>query len=1308
MKNGGAGTPPSEYAPFRLWSKRWERDDFATLLSKLTKLSKVMNKNGEPKQAVLFIMRLLLLQSLLLLTCISCCFAGKADGQEVLDKKVSLNLPGREIKYVLRSITASTAIGFTYSNNILPGKQKVTVIANEEKLGEVLEKIFKPLHISFEVIGQQIVLKKDASQTVTGTGLLPADPSENPFKLILGTVVGPDGTPLQGVSVTVAGTTRGTTTDEKGHFQLQANEGDMLIFSSVGFVIYRAKVGASGEINVTLTKSENSMGEVVVTALGISKQKRAVGYAMEQISGKEVQASNSPNVIDALHGKMADVMVTDPNGDGSGTSHIVIRGNNVLSPDGDNQPLIIVDGVQINNQSSYSSTGESPYASQNVVDANRNNTNSGQDWGSGVNDINAYDIESMSVLKGPAAAALYGFRGANGAIIITTKKGSQKKGLGIEYNFSYMATKIYKTQDFQNEFGVGPGGNPEIYSGAQNGANYSALSYGILPFPTDASGTKLSPYMSGDPSESWGPKMDGTLVKWWDGKMHPFSPIPESQVVKDVFRTGSTVSHNVSFSGASDKGTIRLSFTRLDFMSILPNVDRYMNTVNLGGSLFVSKRVKTNVAISYFDGQRHNAGFLGDDYNGASPVSVFKNLSYYWPRGYNLGLEKNNYQNADGTINYNGFPNSNNFASTLGYYPYNGNGGAGSFYWSRYNDNTERQERRIIGSISLAYDITDWLNLTVTSGIDDQNVDNETKNKPWDETGILNGSYSRLTGTLIRQNNDALLTYHKEDIADMFDIRAVAGASTLSINDYSNSASSGTWVQPFQYTLNNNSFGTPQSATEAYNQQQTNSVYGFIDAGYKKFLYLDVTGRNDWASTLPVNHWSYFYPSVSGSFVFSELMKKRPSWFNFGKIKAALSKAANPPLPYIINNYYNPTVFAGQPAATLPTTVPPLNLVPQTAKSFELGTTLQFIENRISLDFTVYSTHSINQIYSPPLAASTGATGQTTNAGELDNKGYSVILKLSPIRTKDFSWDVNFNMNHNKSVVESIGNGATYLELGNIWGGNGPTIAARPGDAYGTIYGWGYVYDPATNKPILDAQGQFYQTTGMIPFTMQHGRAYYDPKAGTTGRVPVGNATPRWTGGVNTTLKYKNFSLYGLVDIKMGGDMWFGDYGTAMTQGLSPRTLYEREGHGLPLQVTDPTGATHTYNIGVIKPGVTVDPSNTQNFIANNNVVSYIYKYAEYSNWGAGLLTSNAVMDDSWVSLRELSVSYDLPADMVRKTKIFQNLSVSLVGRNLFYIYSNAPDHINPLSNGAGNAQGIEFGTAPRQRNYGVSIRTAF
>src|SRR5580658_672197 len=603
-----------------------------------------MNKNGKPKQAVLFIMRVSLLQIFLVLSYISYALPGTATGQEILDKKVSLNLPSKEIRAVLKAIAASTEIGFTYSNDVLQSRQKITVIANDERLGDLLPRILSPLHISFEVIGHQIVLKKDLA--AINAANRPGAPA---FRPITGTVIGADGAPLPGVSVTISGTTHGTTTDAKGYFSIEAKDGDILVFSSVGYDIYKATIGTTSNLSITLKKTESQMGEVVVTALGIKREARALGVSNQQISGNDVIKADPPNISEGLIGKAAGLNVTVPNGVEGSSTRIVIRGNNSLL--GNNQPLIVVDGVMIDNEPILPQ-GQS-LTQQNLLGQNTDvSQNQSVDYGSFLNTLNADDIETFNILKGPTAAALYGARGANGVILITTKKGTKHKGLGIDYNFADRWNQPYRFIKTQHEYGMGMAdalysANPGFYttSGGQPRETSSNDFYGarsVIP-----GGGNWWNYI-GFPGDgaSWGQKAEGQQILWWDGTERPYTGNPN--IFKSFYRTGNTMTHNVSFSGGGDVGTVRVSYTRTDNDAITYSSNFHQTVFNVGSSLNVSSRVKVEATISYLNLVRENVPNVYGESSSSSGVGYI--TDYMIPMDYKP-LERGLAVNKDGSQN---------------------------------------------------------------------------------------------------------------------------------------------------------------------------------------------------------------------------------------------------------------------------------------------------------------------------------------------------------------------------------------------------------------------------------------------------------------------------------------------------------------------------------------------------------------------------------------------------------------------------------------------------------------------------------
>jgi len=1251
-----------------------------------------MNKNGELKHALLFIMRVTLLNILLAVSLTSYTFANHADGQEILDKKVSLNLPSKEIRAVLKTIAAYTEVGFTYSSNILPGKQKITVVANDERLGDVLTKIFSPLNISYEVIGKQIILKKNGAKEISQ--LQNTNDALEAFRPITGTVLSADGTALQGVTVSIAGTTKGTVTDDKGNFTIQANEGDILVFSSVGYVETKIKVGVSSSISLTLKKSDNSMTEVVVTALGIKREAKSLGYSNQKVTGNDVIKADPPNIAQGLMGKAAGLNITIPNGVEGSSSRIVIRGNNSLL--GNNQPLIVVDGVMVDNEQIL--PGGQNLSTSFLLGTNgtRDVANEGGavDYGSFLNTVNADDVESYNILKGPTAAALYGARGANGVILITTKKGSKQKGLGLNYSLSDRWNDPYRFMKLQHEYGAGmtttlysanppfvtnsSGADREFTENDQYGTYQNIPGggpfYNYIGFPGDGA--------------SWGPKMQGQPLVWWDGTTRPYNANPN--IFKDFYKTGHTTTNNVSFSGGGDVGTLRASYTRTANDAITYNSNYTQNVFNIGSSLNVSKKVKAEVSVSYTNINRLNAPDIYGENNG--PVSangltssgVGYITTYHLPADYKA-LEKGLSFNPDGSLN--------TFVTNNPPYP---SSSVENYWWNTYNNNTQFTHNQLLGSIKLTADILPWLNASGHVGEDYFTNQFETKDKPIDAAGLL-GGYANDLSTVSTQNIDGLLTAHKEDLVKDFDASFSIGASYYHNKLYDLAQKNpGPFNYPFTYNITNyagtNPFPMP---TENRSESEINSVYGLLNLSYKKYLFLDVSGRNDWSSTLPSSKWSFFYPSASLSFVFTDALKLDAikNWLSYGKLRIAEAASANGYIPYQTIFTYSPVTTNGYTTGlSVPSTLPSVSIQPQQARSFEIGTDLGFLNNRINFNFTYYNIYSYNQILPVSIATSSGADALTINTGALRNRGIEFIINASIVREKNFSWDIAINGAHNSNKVVSIAAGVNQLTLGSWFGGDGVNMNVKVGDNYGSIYGYDYLYQNGQkvvnliygdgtntgNGPVLGAQ---YATSAAF--------------------VKIGNATPKITGGIGNTFSYKNLSLYIMTDFSIGGQIWSGDYATIMGQGEAPETTKERDGHGLPYTFPDGT----TANVGVILPGVTPDGK------TNTTVVNSWWKYAgNYQSWdNQPIVRSNSIFTNSWGKLRELSLTYRLPVAVVSKTKIFQSLALSLIGRDLFYLFTKLPDRLNPEGlTGTTNIQGIQFGELPGVRSFGFSVKAGF
>lgn len=1082
------------------------------------------------------------------------------------------------------------------------------------------------------------------------------------MRSISGTVISSDdNSPLPGVSVIIKGTIRGTSTDFDGEFKLDGiKESDFLVFNFIGYEDLEVSVGSKTEFSITLEVATNDLNEVVVTALGVKRQKREIGYSTDKVETDVIVRSSSPNVVNAIIGRSAGVQVSQSNGVDGGSTRVIIRGNNNLT--GNNQPLIVVDNVPLDNTPGLENIGR------------------GVDWGNGIADINPEDIETYNILKGGAASALYGSRGANGVILITTKRGKKQQGLGITYNFTHKVIQPYRYREVQNTYGAG---GPISLSGPS-----FPMSGDTLLYPGVYGNSSLILNENGDQTStaeefgyygsavSWGPKMDGQMVRWWDGEMRAYSPQPDNY--KSVYQNGSTQTHNISATGGNEIGTIRVSLTRQDHKSIIENSDFDRTTIGFGATMNISKKVKADVSMSYVKYNRLNSPMIGEEYN-----SFSKGYLYSWPRSYQ-GIDRQSYMNADGSRNaQEGYPFND-------VDPY--------LWWNYYKNSTEMQRDKYFGALSLSYDITPWLNLLGRVGRDFSLEQYEARRSPTDVIGLIDGYYAN---SLKRVNSDiyeVYLTAEKELIPDLI-VKFTAGANQWNDNRYGIGGRSGTWYYPNMYTFNNltestyiDSLGqiilqhpgdlpSDVRATEYIRQERNNSAFAFLNLSYKNYLFLELTGRNDWSSTLPEGNNSYFYPSISLSFVASDAfdIQKHIPWLNFVKIRGGIAKTATDAEPYQLDFYYGTGLFGGQQSSSFPDVIPPYNLKPQRVNSYETGINLGFFNNRIDCDFTYYYMYSYDQILPGlPIPTSSGAPAITTNEGIVTNRGWELNINAVPIRTKDILFRTGFNFYGNRNHVVSLGDDADIFPLADIWGLNGPAMALREGDEYGTIYGYDYVYHE-NGKPILDETGTHYLITDT--------------------RVPIGNASPDFLGGWSTSFSYKGFVLSTLIDAKIGGDIYAGSYVINLQTGQSPETLLEREGGGLPY--TDPEG--NTSNVGVVLDGVYEDGT------PNDKVVHYYYKYLPNAGGWGKFLSTPGIVENSWVKMREVSLSYTIPEKLIRKTKVFQKLTLSIVGRDLFYIYTTLPDKINPEGiMGSGNAQGFEWASMPSTRSFTFGISASF
>ena len=1053
-----------------------------------------------------------------------------------------------------------------------------------------------------------------------------------------------NGDPLIGVSIFIKDSQGlGTISDIDGNFQLEVpDQNAVLIFSFLGYEDKEVIVGENNSLNISLAESAQQLNEIVVTALGIKRQKRELGYSTESFGGEELTLSNAPNLVNALSGKSAGVQVTTANGVDGGTTRFVIRGNNNI--DANNQPLIVVDGVPLENDPGLTNIGR------------------GVDWGSAINNINPNDIQDINILKGPTASALYGSRGANGVVLITTKRGRKQKGIGISYNVTHKIIQPFYYRDVQNVFGAGGPTSelePTLPTNADGVFIYPRETHSLSGPKGRATTESFGFYSTG---VSWGPRMEGQQVLWWDGEMRSFDPQPDN--LKLFFGNGKTTTHNLSFSGGGKMGTMRVSLTRTDHDAIIPNSKYDQTTVNLGSRLDISPKVHADISMSYINYNRLNSPTLGDN----NESSFGKGILYSWPRSYK-GLEKDINILPDGTRNDYG-----------GQYPFDFS--PPHLWWNTFNNNTVLSRNKLIGALALTYDVTPWLNITGRMGTDFTLNQFETRNKPIDNLGLLNGFYSNELGRDVVRNNEFLFSAYKDKfLHSKFNTRISFGGTQWSRDQYGLRGRSGKWVNPWLNAFNNyeDILNSPVLGEYRY-EKKINSFYGFLNLSYDDFAFLEITGRNDWTSSLPPGSNSYFYPSASLSFIPTKAFDlKNLEWLSFWKIRGAVAQTATDTDPYQVDFVYSTGNFGGNQTASLPTTIPPIALKPQKANSYEIGTTLGLFNDKLNLDLTYYYIKSFDQILDSPLPSSSGAKEIRINTGKLENKGIEAILNFTLIENRQFFWQTGLNFSRNRNYVVSLGEGAKILELADIWGLNGPAIAVREGEEYGTIVGYDYVYNESTGQPILSEDGSLYKIS--------------------ESRVPIGNASPKFIGGWTMRLGYKGFNLSTLVDTKWGGDIYAGSYVIGVQTGQSPETLPERMGSGLPF--TDPAG--NVRNVGIVLPGVYEDGT------TNDKIVHYYFKYVGNTGGWGRFISTPGIQENTWMKLREVALSYQFPEALTKKSKIFQDLTISLTGRDLFYLYTTLPDRINPEgANGSGNAQGLEWASFPGVRSFTVGVNASF
>jgi len=1029
---------------------------------------------------------------------------------------------------------------------------------------------------------------------------------------ITGTVTSAsDNLPLPGVTVVLQDSpTVGTITDVDGEFSLMVPDGSKtLVFSFIGMETQTVNITSSKVINVIMEASSEMLEEIVVTAFGIEREKKALGYSMQEVRPEDLTEAREVNVANALKGKVAGVHINPSSAGGAaGSSYVNIRGNSSLT--GDNKPMFVVDGVPIDNQ-----TIDKP------------NDFDGFDFGDGVGNINPDNIASMSVLKGPAAAALYGSRGANGVILITTKTGVLKKGVGVELNsnFTFDTPNVHPT--FQNTWGGG-------YDG-----DYNSFDTKII----DGQEVSVWPAWLID---NWGGRMDGRPIMYeyapeWG--VQPYTAQPTDNIA-NFFRTGTTFTNTVAISGGTDRNTLRLSLSDMRNQSIVPNSSLNRQSVSIRANSQVSEKLFVDAKVDYIRQEGNNR-----IQNGIALINLPSSLGVL-PRSVDLEWMKD-YRKEDGRMQ--------SYKSGSPYNPY--------WITERFKNNDVRD--RIMGFVLTSYDITNWLSIQGRIGTDFY-TDKRFAIIPQGTPGAanINGQVNNTMWKVREDNSDLLLTASGNLFSDL------SGSFLLGTN-HMNREQEVVGIRgenlsiPELYHIN---FAAQKFPRNYYEKKQTNSVFFSGQLGYKNYLYLDITGRNDWSSTLGLNNQSFFYPSVSLSYVFTETFNTNTDLITFGKLRASYAQAGNDANPYQTKaGYsYNAISFDGLRMGTINSTIPLLDLKNELTESFEIGMDLSLFNNRLGIDFTYYKQSTTNQIIPIEISAATGFSNRMINAGEIRNNGLELMINTVVLQTGQFRWNMDLNLSHNKSKVTSLVPG---IDSHTLLGGSA-TIEARVGEPYGNIVGYRIKRNEA-GQAVVDENGKWQRGDNI---------------------EVLGNIQPDFLGGLTNTFSYKGITLSGMIDFRVGGQIFsFSKYdqmakGTGkFTEARAPENLI------VDGVIEDPNGDIEVGGIKYRKNDISLLPHQY---------------YAEQGPWGE--ISETMVIDADYVSLREISLGYTLPSRLLEKT-FLNNVKLSIVGRNILYLYRDPEFKLMGISpesafNTEAYAQGVEARGLPSTRSVGLNLFVSF
>lgn len=1140
----------------------------------------------------------------LLFLCISVAASNSTFSQT---STMSINARNKTLKQVFTEIENNSEYIFVFNDQQVNLNKKVSVSLKDESLEKVLTTVLDEESLDYKISGRQIILFEKPNAIKEKT-----EEAQASKKAITGRVLDADGQSIIGVSVVEVGTSNGMMTDIDGSFKLSVESNARLQISFIGYQTQTIAIQNQTEFEIILKEDPKVLDEVVVTALGIERSKKSLGYALQEVKGSDLLETRDANIANSLAGKIAGLDVRQSPSGAGGSSRIVLRGNSSLT--GNNQPLIVVDGVPVDG--STGADNDDQWGEQLV------------DRGSGMADISPDDIESMSVLKGPAAAALYGSRAGNGVIMINTKTGKGTRGLGVSYSMNLTVDKLMQTPKFQNQYGQGTQGEINV-----------TKDYGRY---------------------SWGAPINNQTYTDYVGRELKYEA--GGADMQDFLQTGSTWTNSVDITNATEKNTVRLGVTHLRNEGVVPNNEFKRTSATLRATSKLSDKLSVDGKGTFTHQNTDNMLRLGGNHDNVfqqflvMPRSVnMNNLRlgdggyhasyngivdpYAWPAGTNIMSEKDPVNTSGQPVSY--------------VYPMSGN--TANPYFSAYNNTTNNRRNRFIGFASAKYEFTDWLNLQVRYGIDYLS----TQYQNVQGTGTVFSTYADVNGNVLldksegyEMNTDFLLSFKKNFLNDRLGIMASVGGNTMyTRSDGIWSTANGLNIE-YYYSIAN---GRNIEATQNKYRKKLNSLYGTTSFSWDNAYYLDFTARNDWSSALPTNNNSYFYPSVGASWLFSETFKSKIGPINYGKVRLSWAEVGNDTDAYRTRNYMD--IKLGAP---LPSTVKAnADLKNETVTSYEIGLELSAFENRLSLDFAFYNKDAKDQIFAIKTSPTTGYFSEMINAGKIRNRGFEVVLSGKPIESDNFHWNVSFNFSKNKNEIIKLHPKIDEFLLSHRSYSDALRIVAKEGGKFGDMYGTKYLRNEG-GELILGSDGL--------------------PQA-TSEKHYLGNANPKWMGGLINQFSYKGIDLAFQIDIRYGGKVYMGSLRQGALAGTLDFTAANREPGSIKLQ-------------GVNKDGEAV--------VGETYAEEYWRRVA-----GSDGPTEEWIKDATNLRLRELSIGYNIPPKVLSKTFV-RSAKISFVGRNLWMIHSKVKGFDPEAGYSTGNAQGFEYGSMPTLRSFGFNLNVTF